>query len=58
MLPSASSLFGEGSTNWWFQDDNASCHQAKKVQEWMKQEQVKRLNWPAQSPDFNPIENL
>ena len=25
MLPSASSLFSEGSTNWWFQDNNAPC---------------------------------
>ena len=58
MLLSASSLFGEGSKNWWFQDDNVPCHQANKVQEWMKQEKVKRLNWTAQSPDLNPIENL
>ena len=58
MLPSARALFGETSTDWWYQDDNAPCHRAKKVKEWMQQERVSTLPWPAQSPDLNPIENL
>ena len=58
MLPSARTLFGEGATDWWFQDDNAPCHRAKKVKAWMEQQGVTTLPWPAQSPDLNPIENL
>jgi len=30
-----------------FQDDNAPCHRAKAVKEWMKTQSVSTLNWPA-----------
>ena len=41
-----------------FQQDNAPCHTAKKVMRWFEEEKVRRLPWPAQSPDLNPIEPL
>lgn len=41
-----------------FQEDNAPCHTAKIVQQWLRKKKVNRMWWPANSPDMNPIENL
>ena len=43
------------STIW--MDDNAPCHRACIVKQWMVSEQRETMSWPAQSPDLNPIEN-
>ena len=40
------------------QEDNAPLHTAKVVQAYLNKQKVKRLQWPAQSPDLSPIENL
>ncbi len=34
------------------------CHQAKIVKEWMEQNDIRILEWPAKSPDLNPSEYL
>ena len=38
--------------------DNDPKHTSKVVAKWLKDNKVKVLEWPPQSPDFNPIENL
>ena len=40
------------------QDDNAPCHRAAVVQTFLRQQGVVRMDWPARSPDLNPIEHL
>ncbi|GFW05422.1 transposable element Tcb2 transposase [Trichonephila clavipes] len=39
-------------------DDNARPHRANLVDEFLESEDIKRIPWPANSPDLNPIENL
>ena len=41
-----------------FMQDNAPCHKAKKVMDFLKEQNIETLNWPPQSPDLNPIKNL
>lgn len=41
-----------------FQQDNAPCHTARIVKQLLQNEAVQVLQWPSQSPDLSPIENL
>ena len=42
-----------------FQEDGDPKHQSKITKKWKRKEGLKFLeNWPANSPDLNPIENL
>ena len=38
--------------------DNDPKHSSKVVAKWLKDNKVKILEWPSQSSDLNPIENV
>ncbi len=56
MLPAADQLYGDA--DFIFQQDLAPAHSAKATSTWFKDHGIPDLNWPANSPDLNPIENL
>ncbi|KAJ7338226.1 hypothetical protein JRQ81_010934 [Phrynocephalus forsythii] len=56
MLPSADELYGNA--DFIFQQDLASAHMAKSAKTWLNDHGIIMLDWPANSPVLNPIENL
>ena len=55
-------LTADGYTNLVFQQDNACPHNAKRTMEFIQQLAKKYrltiMDWPPNSPDLSPIENL
>ncbi|KAL0186190.1 hypothetical protein M9458_017860 [Cirrhinus mrigala] len=56
VLPAADQLYGDA--DFIFQQDLAPARSAKATSTWFKDHGIPVLNWPANSPDLNPTENL
>ena len=56
LLPSMTRDFPDGDGI--FQQDLAPCHTSRKMRTFFEESTVEVLDWPGNSPDINPIENL
>jgi len=43
---------------WWLMQDNASCHTSRSTHDWLENMNIRVIDWPPNSPDLNPIENV
>ena len=43
--------------NFILMDDNARAHRARITDQYLEQATIVRMEWPARSPDLNPIEH-
>ncbi|GFY25974.1 transposable element Tcb1 transposase [Trichonephila clavipes] len=41
-----------------FMDGNAPCHRTVAAEQLLESEDIERMEWPARSPDLNPIEHV
>jgi|SRR5579859_285509 len=62
LLPFIDAIVSDSATDVIFQQDNATPHVSAKTQKWfdsvMSEHGFTRMEWPPNSPDINPIENL
>ncbi|GFS81765.1 transposable element Tc3 transposase [Trichonephila clavipes] len=58
LLPHVRLLRGTIGPDFIFMDDNARPHWTLAVKELLESEDITRMDWPAYSPDLNPIEHV
>lgn len=47
-----------GGRGWIFQQDNAPIHRSASTAGWFNRNHIRLMDWPARSPDLNPMENV
>jgi DNA-binding MarR family transcriptional regulator len=57
LIPQLKEWFGN-SKDFTFMHDRAPCHMAKSIKAFLSASRIPVLDWPGNSPDMNPIENL
>lgn len=50
--------WSEGGEEFIFMHDGAPCHTARVIKQYLAAENVRVLDWPGNSPDLNPLENM
>ena len=58
LLPYVRLFRGDMGPEFIFMDDNATPHRTVAVTELLESEDIAHMEWPARSPDFNPIEHV
>ncbi|GFX45030.1 transposable element Tcb2 transposase [Trichonephila clavipes] len=57
LLPYVRLFRGAMGLQFLFMDDNAPCHRTVAAEQLLESEDIERVDWPARSPDLNPIEH-
>ncbi|GFV08619.1 DDE_3 domain-containing protein [Trichonephila clavipes] len=58
LLPYVRLFRGAMGLQFLFMDDNAPCHRTVAAEQLLESEDIVRMDWPARSPDLNPIEHV
>ncbi|KFM62253.1 Transposable element Tc3 transposase, partial [Stegodyphus mimosarum] len=58
LLPYVRLFRGAMGPQFLFMDDNAPCHRTVAAEQFLESEDIERMDWPARSPDLNPIEHV
>ena len=51
-------MFGDRDHSFIFQQDNAPVHTSREKQRWLHDQGINVIQWPAQSPYINIIDNI
>jgi len=58
LLKSIEKFYGSDRISWVLQEDNDPKHRSKLCRAWKDENNVTTMEWPAMSPDVNPIESV
>ena len=58
LIPFVDSLISELETDIIYQQNNAAIHKEKVTMKWFEDNGIIVMEWPPNSPDLNPIENI
>ncbi|GFT25416.1 transposable element Tcb2 transposase [Trichonephila clavipes] len=58
LLPYVRLFRGAVGLQFLFMDHNAPCHRTVAAEQLLESEDIERMDWPARSPDLNPIEHV